>query len=330
MFVYQTEIIKFTCHEANDSNRELIYDGKPLSFPYTFFTFQETDNLPFDQKRDEISFNPKVIATCEKIFDTVKEMYEKKIDERYSSLLVARLYEVLAGYWIDVLLSKNRDRLGIKFWRKVIEITRNWQKNNPGVFIHLGTPYFFLAENYLMVGDLDSAFAYLHEATNIGKKTWQWKYQDHMGSYCLAKLLDKPTSQMNYIVRDLRTELLILIGIFNDRYSSFNIQEFDNKFLRNESELLDMGYFFAYTFFCIVQNKRNATLESSENNFSKLRSLDIIFNLCLIIDEILKNAFLKNETDPNKKTMSYGIEKLCNEMNWVNSYQLSRVETIQK
>jgi hypothetical protein len=324
VFTYQSGAVKFTCDEIKDNERELLYEGTPLHFPETFFSFQDKGNPPFAQQRDEIKFNSEIIIICKKIFDTVKEMHDKKIEVRYSSLLVARLYEVFEGYWVDVLLSQNRDRIGIKFWRKVIEITKNWQKDHPEIFIHLGTPYYFLAENYLMVGDLDSAFAYLHEATNIDKKTWQWKYPDHMGSYCLSKLLDKPQSQMNYIVRDLRTELLIFIGIFNERYSDFNIQDFDDKFLRNENELLDMGYFFAYTFFSIVQSKRNAILESSENSFSKLRSLDIIFNLCLIIDEILKNNFLRNETDQNKRTISYSIEKLCIKMNWTNSYQLMK------
>ena len=127
---------------------------------------------------------------------------------------------------------------------------------------------------------------------------------------------------MNYIVTDVRSELQKYIINFNHNYGEFSLKEFDDKFLRNEHEFLNLGYFFTYTFFSIIQNQRNAELESEENNFSQLRSLDLIFNLCLIIDEILKKSFLRDETNPEKTTMSYSIEKLCLKNQWVNSYDL--------
>jgi len=127
---------------------------------------------------------------------------------------------------------------------------------------------------------------------------------------------------MNYIVKDVRSVLENYIIRFNGDYWVFMIRDFDEKFLRNENELLDIGYFFTYTFFSIIQNQRNKNLESEDNNFSKLRSLNLIFNLCLIIDEILKDIFLKNETNHSKKTMAYSIEDLSQQKSWTNTHEL--------
>lgn len=323
MFEYNHDGIYFRCHEDIDSDRELKIDGEiPNFITSNYFKYAESGNDPFNPVRDEILFDSSIEGICFRIFDTIKKMYDENIPERYSSLLVARFFETFAGYWSRILLAKNHDRVGIIFWRKVLTIVKKWKEKNPEVFIHTGTPYFFLAENYLMVGDLDSAFSYLHDANYIDQQSWQWGRHDHMGSYCLAKLLNKEGSQMNYIVRDLRNELGLYIALYNKTDSSFTIEDFDNRFLRNENELLDVGYFFTYNFFSVIQNKRNKELELEDNAFSKLRSLDIIFNLCLIIDKILYNTYLKDESDISKTTISYGVEKLCQEKDWSNSYQL--------
>ena len=323
MFEYDNGPVHFFCHETVDSNRQLMYNNTQLNFlDDRYFSYNQSSNYAFDPLRDNIDFASEITDICTNIFDTIKKMYQEDIAERYSSLLVARLFETFAGYWTNTLLAQNHDRVGIIFWKKVLKIVEEWKQRNPDVFIHTGTPHYFLAENYLMIGDLDSAFTSLHNAIFIDKQSWQWENPDHMGAYCIAKMIDKPSSQMNYIVKDVRRELENYIYHFNGNYWPFMIRDFDNKFLRNEQELLNIGYFFTYTFFYIIQNKRNTNLESDENNFSKLRSLDLIFNLCLIIDETLKHIYLQNEPNHARTTMSFSLEKLCDNKSWTNSYQL--------
>ena len=50
--------------------------------------------------------------------------------------------------------------------------------------------------------------------------------------------------------------------------------------------------------------------------------MNLIFNLCLIIDEILKDTFLKNETNPRKKTMAFSNEQLSLQRSWTNTHEL--------
>jgi len=325
VFEYKTERVSFVCHETSDLIRQLLFDGKTLDFVNgNYFTIKEDNNDPFDPNRDRIEFSPEIECICYEIFNTIKKMHDDRVDRRYYSLLAASLFELLASYWTRKLLARNLDRIGIRFWRKILRLTKEWQEKNPSIFIHIGTPYYFLAENYFMVGDLDSAFVYLHNALKIDEQTWQWNYEGHIGAYSLAKLIDDRRTQMNYLSLSIRDELSKYILQFSKQYKPFTIEEFDSKFLKNEKDYHFLGYFFTYTFHVIVHNQRNAVLETSENYFSKLRTLDILFNLCLIVDKILENIFLKNESDPNKRTISYGISHLCDQKRWVNSYEFMK------
>lgn len=319
MFEYKNDIVSFTCHESKDNIRELLYDKKRLDFVNDkYFSFNEI-NSPFNPERDEIIFNPEIKKICFNVFDTVKEMYEKGIEERSSSLLAATLFEKFASYWSRVLLSHNKDRIGIVFWRKILNIVKEWKIMNPDIFIHTGTPYYFLAENYLMIGDYDSGFTYLHNALQIDKQSWQWNYEGHMGAYSLAKLIDDPKTQMNYLTRNVRNELIKYLEKFNVEYDSLTINEFDDKFLKNEGKYEIIGYFFTATFYTIIHNKRNSQLETIENYFSKVRSLDMIFNLCIIIDKILKKRFFQEN---ESKDIHHGISKLFESNHWVDYSEL--------
>lgn len=318
MFEYECDGIYFRCHEEIDSNRELRVDNEIDFIHANFFSYSESGNYPFDPKRVDITFDPTITKICYRIFGAVKKMYSEGITERYSSLLVARLFEKLAGFWSS-LLSKNQDRVGIVFWRKILLIVQEWKKENHDVFIHTGTPYYFLAETYFLVGDFDSGFTYLHNALKIDEQSWQWNYDGHIGAYSLAKLIDDPRTQMNFLTKDIRNELIKYIQKFSDEYSLFTIDELDKKFLKNEDRYHILGYFFTVTFYIIIHNKRNAQLETPENYFSKLRSLDMIFNLCLIIDKILKRRFFESTEE---KTIQDGISELCGLNIWVDYNKL--------
>jgi len=320
MFEYNYNKINFKCHETMDGNKILLYDGHPLNFlDGNYFSFQDP-TLPFNENKNDIEFSPEIKEICFMFFDTVKKMYEDGIEERPSSILVATLFEKFAGYWKNTLLCHHREKIGIKFWKKVLGYVKEWKLNNPNVFIHTGTPYYFLSENYFLLGDYDSAFTYLHNAIQIDKQSWQWNYEGHIGAYSLAKMIDDPRTQMNYLTQNIRIELNKYIEKFNNEYDSFTIHEFDRKFLKNEDKYDVIGYFFTVTFYTIIHNHRNSILETNENYFSKVRSLDMIFNLCIIIDKILKKRFFRENESSD---ISQGITKLFETNQWINYRELN-------
>ena len=123
MFEYNYSGISFKCHETMDGNKILLFDGHPLDFTDgSHFLFQDPA-LPFNADKDEIEFSADIKEICFKFFEMVKKMYEDGVDERPSSILVATLFEKFAGYWKHTLLCHHREKIGIKFWKKILILT---------------------------------------------------------------------------------------------------------------------------------------------------------------------------------------------------------------
>jgi len=331
MFEFSNEKIEFVWNELSDDGmaRKLSYEGEVLDFiGKNYFGIPDHSSIPiphkerrklsFDPSRSEIKISSEAKVLFEEVLNATKQIcenneyqqrYTEKELQRIGSLLCATLFESLAGFWEQMLLSQNLDRLGISFWRQILDIVNKWQKNNGDIFIHKGTPYYFLAENYFLVGDLDSAFTYLHNALKIDQQTWQWEQEGHIGAYSLSKMIDDPYTQMNRLSKEHHVHLNKFIKKFNSEFGDLTLEEISNKFLKNEEKFNIVGYFFVFTFYSIIHYQKNLQLETPENYFSKVRSLDMIFNLCLIIDEVFKNRFIENSSDDNY--ISNGIHEYC-------------------
>ena len=72
-----------------------------------------------------------------------------------------------------------------------------------------------------------------------------------------------------------------------------------------------------FNFVYLVESKKYRSSIQHTNEFDRLRNLDLIFNLCLIIDETLKQAELKNQGQVNSKHfISDGIKWLSGFRKW--------------
>jgi hypothetical protein len=247
---------------------------------------------PFDRESKQVKFVPEVEDLCSKIFDAIKQIRDKG-DLEDAPLLGSRLYESFASYWISELLSSGRDVIGIKLWRQVLSITQKWEKNKKE-FIHKGTPFFFLAENYLLVGDRDLGFQYLYSAllddTELGKKVPSFNYPLRAPSYLTSTIKDDPANKMYPLVQELRSSLDTYILAYKQEYSNtFSINDLDKKFFDNK-DLKDIVSFFVFNFMYLVESKNYGSTIDPLNEMTKLRNLDLIFNFCLIVDKSLELA----------------------------------------
>lgn len=302
-------------YEPYDGPENIHVDGQPLRNTLEFYLQKSGIFVgdPFDKNSKEIKFVLQIERICHKIFDTIREIKDGG-GEGMAAQMAARLYECFTDYWIN-LLWQGRDVLGIQFWKKILEITFNWEAKNPNVTIHKGTPYFFLAENYLLVGDRDMAFLYLFNALIDDIKLGNWvpsmNYPQEAPAYLTIAMKSDMQNQMYYFVDELRRQLDQYIQSFNLEYSkSFSIAEFDKKFLSN-LYMKDVISFFVFNFVYLVESRKFHSSIQHTNEFDILRSIDFIFNLCLIIDETLKQAELKNQGQVNSKHfISDGIKWL--------------------
>jgi hypothetical protein len=73
--------------------------------------------------------------------------------------------------------------------------------------------------------------------------------------------------------------------------------------------LADVVSFFVFNFLYLFEVERRLKSDITQNEFARLRTLDVIFNLCLIIDETLKNAELREigKLRANPHYLKHGI-----------------------
>jgi hypothetical protein len=273
--------IRYNYDDKNKSLLSVYLQGEELTgliSRHLHFSVQ-THNLPFELSSRNIVLNPLIEMICNNIFLTVEQIKLMKKDEDLALSFTNYLFERLADYWSLDLLKNGKDMTGISFWQAILEITKKWENSNiNGVKIHKGTPYYFLAENYLLVGNRDLAFVYLfsaiNEDRNIGKSVPTLKYPKESPAFLTATMNKSPYQHMRFIIKRTRNLLNDYITSFHinlPSHSSFSLDDFDTKFLENDS-LLDIVAFFVSNFMYLYDFNQATKTENWQNDFSRLRS----------------------------------------------------------
>ena len=261
---------------------------------------------PFRPGKQTVDFHPDIPKICEDVFTSIKQL---KSDGKnvIAGYLASRLFEGFSAYWMHFILPTGRHILGLGFWNKIIDYTKSWEKNNSPITVHKGTPYYFLGVNYFLLGDFDNAFVYFYSAIEEDKKLPEIGYPKTAPIYQTVTLTDNPKNQMHpYVVQPLRVILSEYIQIFQQNYdSSFTINDFDKKFLQNDT-LEDLSYFFVYNFMNLHDLNNKFRNDILFNEFSKIKALDQFFNLVLVVDQILRQSSQPSRFDG--KTMYYPIQ----------------------
>lgn len=271
---------------------------------------------PFSMSKRFVFLDPSFKTLCDDVFEAIKIIKTNDNDDVLAAFLASRLFEFCADYWVYSLLSKGLHISGVGFWQAILEITRRWEETNNPITIHKGTPLFFLAENYLLIGDRDNGFVYLYSALEDDKKLPQLGYPKNAPAYFTARMLDKQGNHMYFFIRELWNKLGGFISDYKKNYNqSFTGPQFEFKFLRND-DLSDIVYFFVYNFLFLYDLDKNTRRELLQNEFSRLRILDLVFNLSLIIDEVLKEVY-RQSMGAKYDRMFQGVLWYCNIKNLI-------------
>ncbi|MEO9308127.1 MAG: hypothetical protein ABI342_07445 [Nitrososphaera sp.] len=276
---------------------------------------------PFNMSRRFVFLDPSFKTLCNDVFEAIRIIKTSDNDDVLGAYLASRLFEFSASYWLNSLLNRGLYLSGIGFWQAVLEVTRQWEEANNPITVHKGTPLFFLAENYLLIGDRDNGFVYLYSALEDDKKLPQLGYPKKAPAYFTARMLDETGNQMYFLIRELWNKLGGFISKYRENYNqSFTGSQFESKFLRND-DLSDIVYFFVYNFLFLYDLDKNTTRNLLQNEFSRLKILDLVFNLSLIIDEVLKEAYRK-ELGSKYDKMFKGVVWFCNKKNLIQQTDL--------
>lgn len=265
-------------------------------------------------------FDPQIETICKEVFEAVKEIKTNNKNDVLAAYLASYLFETLAGYWRQELLEHGLLKTGVSFWQEVISLALDWENKNKPITIHKGTPFFFLAHTCLENGDKDNGFTYLYNALEDDKKLHQLNYPQEAPAYLTAIMSDKPHNYMYSHVRDQRLLLSNFLIKHKSEFSELKLIDFDKKFLHN-IDLQDVVCFFVYNFHTIFDQNKNTNYIILQNDFSRLKALDLFFNLGLIINQVLSHAASKAgvTTSGMKEAVAWWANSLGVDQNQFNT-----------
>jgi len=236
-------------------------------------------------------------------------------DPTLGHLAIDSFFESFTPAWLS-LLRQNRTIDAAKYWHQVLTPVREWErKSNKSV--HKGTPYYFLGATYIYGRNFDLGLRYLYDAIEQDKKLFSrlGNPESHKSApaYMLASLVDNPGNFLyNDIIAPTRGRIERFLAIYRAKGASMQLKDFDRRFL-GETSLEVQKLFFVYVLFEMIKQESAWTPGEDPNDFSKMRNRDILFDLCLVIDEVLRTRY------PPATYISQGVYNLCKSKGWINS-----------
>jgi hypothetical protein len=246
-----------------------------------------------------------------------------KSDVHYWHATLNRFFEAFTPTW-KVLVREGKISDAASMWIHVLSSVRAWE-NRSGNLIHKGTPYYFLGATYLYGFDFDRGLRYIFDAFEEDKRATSNDPTGYktMPAYKVASLVDQPD---NFLYAGVVLPARIRIEGFLKEYRSkssspMQMIDFENKFLCNPLFELQK-FFFVYALLEIIKHETTWDPESTRNEFAEMRNRDSLFDLCLIIEEILRCKY------PPATFISGGVFNLCKSKGWVtldgNATQLNQ------
>lgn len=263
-----------------------------------------------EQKENiRVDLSIEVINGIQALCKAIKEL--KTLNEHISATYLATKFFQGLTIYSELLKNEGRYIHASYYWLKILSYVYDEETKN-NVQVHKGHPFYFLAFYYFLNGDIETGFIYAYNAIKedeiIGEQCPDLGYPQNAPVYLTVFLVDNPMNRMISLVKELRKELNFHIDSYNKEFNkNFRIQDFDKKFLQNESNINLKGtrYLFTFIFWSLEELKKKTENQIKNNEFSKLRNLNWIFNLCLIIDKILEA-----NSKIGCKYMGQNVEKL--------------------
>lgn len=202
------------------------------------------------------------------------------------------------------------------FWRAIIRPVWWWEDSHEKVY--KGTPYFLMAKTYLQLGDVPSAYICFFNALEEDKNNFsciQENFKDRP-AYLTTSLVNNSNNPLHKeVVVILRAYLQGFIRSYNKRTKSdFTIQDLDKKFLQAVS-LEDFKRLFVANFHEIYHLAPLNDSRMIKNDYSKLKVSSTLFNIALIIDQILEYRFFQNAYN-GRRDMANAVYQLALDLRW--------------
>lgn len=256
------------------------------------------------------------------VFDAIDDLVRKGLNTFVALTAADRFFESFT------LLPRYLSSFGFQLaasqtWAQLIQWTLVWEKSH-STQIHKGTPFFFLGMNLIFQGDIDTGFLFIYNAMEGDKASYRAMGQadryKQAPAYMTATIVDNPANVLHEtVVRPIRGAISNYVTSFSQATNlPYTLGDFQACFLGNpDLEIEKLVFFFVYNMYVHIQRNRFKQLpQFFDNDFSKIKNLDSIFNMCLIIEELLQHRFGKTGTN---YFISDGVLDLVAAKTWITA-----------
>ena len=282
---------------------EIDYDrtqGRPIrSIAIDTVPLTEIFNLnPIQFRANQVALSPDLISATELIFDAIG-LLKGSGEFKLTSLVSDFIFGIYGNSWA-VMRGNGLHIQGANLLFTACRLAWKWEAEK-GALIHKGTPYYFLAQTLLEIGDIDTGFTFVFLAVEEDKRTYA-EFGDPQGyrsapAYMFVTSVDNPNNSMYHLISGMILKMHDYFTSYQNEFGGqINSLDFDRKFLQ-ASDLEEIAFFFIFTLQQLIRLEKTTRPELLQNEFSKLRNLDFIFNLCLIVDKVLCKRFSTSPRD---------------------------------
>lgn len=238
------------------------------------------------------SLDPQISQVCQEIFEL--SGYVQSTMKNFS--LSAEIANQAFGWFKNATVGLSAAGAQVAsaiVWLKICEEAWKWESAN-GMKLHKGTPYYFLAEEYLTAGNLDAGYLFVHNAVEEDKRlaTQTGTPQSYKGcpAYMFASLVVNKNNCLYYLVDEMKKTIDNLISSFIPVFGPFTFSDLENKLLKND-RLEETKFIFIYNLSNLIQQRKLSASNLTDNDFCRLRNLDVLVNFGIITDKVLQERY---------------------------------------
>ncbi len=201
-------------------------------------------------------------------------------------------FEGFTPIW-QVLLRPGRWMDAYWVWELAVECATMWERAHPTHRIHKGTPYYFWGMTAVLGGDLDRGFLLMHQALNEDVYLTGSAIPP-TPAFTFVSLDDQKQDQaFRFKVQEIAQFLDNAIDTYRKtRNQTLTIEQFRCRLLQSV-DLLAVAFNFVFILFRLHMLLKKVEAVVRRNDFAALLETNLLFNLCLVIDAIVRNKNTK-------------------------------------
>lgn len=189
-----------------------------------------------------------------------------------------------------IYLEMEQFKAAERLWGDVLDIVFQWETDKKK--IHKGTPLYWLAGTAILNGELEKGFTLMHQALEEDKRTHRIAIPKTPAFFFVTLNYEEIQQYFRHIVLEgsnfLRDRIRdYLVHMRNCGGSNLSLTDFKSKFLE-QANILDVVFYFVYSLFRAKHMLLDVKREWRQNALSSLLETSMIFDLCLIVEETIK------------------------------------------